>query len=186
KAVPGRTVIRAGRIYTGTGELIRGGAVLVEGGTVRGLGRDVSAPADAVVRRYERAVVVPGLLDLATGLGLGGPLTNAVSLPTPRGERLVSGDPAVAVARQGGVTTVLLASTSPAATPVIAFKLGDRPRVLGDPVAIRFGITGNLTSQAAALRSTLRTAKAYADGWARYETALAEYEKKKKEYEAAK
>jgi imidazolonepropionase-like amidohydrolase len=81
---------------------------------------------------------------------------------------------------------VLLASTSPAATPVIAFKLGDRPRVLGDPVAIRFGITGNLTSQAAALRSTLRTAKAYADGWARYETALAEYEKKKKEYEAAK
>jgi imidazolonepropionase-like amidohydrolase len=160
--------------------------VLVEGGTVRGLGRDVSAPADAVVRRYERAVVVPGLLDLATGLGLGGPVTGAVSLQTRLGERLVSGDPAVAVARQGGVTTVLLASTSPAATPVIAFKLGDRPRVVGDPVAIRFGITGNLTAQAAALRSTLRTAKSYVDGWARYETALAEYDKKKKDYEAAK
>src|SRR5207253_8150367 len=41
-------------------------------------------------------------------------------------------------------------------------------------------------SQAAALRSTLESARSYADGWTRYETALAEHEKKKKEYEAAK
>src|SRR5262249_20399462 len=156
------------------------GAVLVEGGTVRGLGRDVSIPPDAVVRRYERAVIVPGFVDLSTGLGLGGPLTTPVSLQTNLGERLVSGDASVAQARQGGVTTVLLGSTSPAASPVVAFKLGDKPHVVHDPVAVRFGISpGNLTSQAATLRATLQTAQAYAEPWIRYEAALAEYEKKK-------
>ncbi|HZY87882.1 MAG TPA: amidohydrolase family protein, partial [Gemmataceae bacterium] len=186
KTTPKRTVIRAARVYTGTGEVIPRGAVLVEGGTVRGLGRDVSAPADAVVKRYQRAVVVPGLLDLSTGLGLGGPLTTAVGLQTRLGERLISGDPSVAVARQGGVTTVLLSSTGAGASPVVAFKLGDRPRVVQDPVAVRFGIVGNLTSQEASLRSTLQQAKTYADGWAQYEAKLAEYQKKKKEYDALK
>jgi imidazolonepropionase-like amidohydrolase len=186
KSTPKRTVIRAARVYTGGGEAIQRGAVLIEGGTVRGLGRDVSAPADAVVKRYERAVVVPGLLDLSTGLGLGGPLTTAVGLQTRLGDRLVSGDPAVAVARQGGVTTVLLSSTGAGVSPVVAFKLGDRPRVVQDPVAVRFGIVGNLTSQEASLRATLQQAKAYADGWAQYEAKLAEYQTKKKDYDAAK
>jgi imidazolonepropionase-like amidohydrolase len=186
KAAPKAIVIRASRVYTGGGEVIARGAVLVEGGTIRGVGRDVSTPPDAVIRRFDRAVIVPGFVDLSTGLGLGGPLTGAVSLQTTLGDKLVSQDPAVAVAHQGGVTTVLLATTSPAASPVLAFKLGDRPRVVQEPVAIRFGITGNLTSQAASLRSALQQGKAYADGWARYETALAEHEKKKQEYDAAK
>jgi imidazolonepropionase-like amidohydrolase len=186
KAASKATVVQAGRVYTGTGEVVTRGAILVEGGTIRGVGRDVSTPADAVVRRYDRAVVVPGFLDLSTGLGLGGPLTTAVSLQTTLGDKLVSQDPAVAVARQGGVTTVLLATTNAAPSPVIAFKLGDRPRVVQEPVAIRFGITGNLTAQAASCRAALQPGKAYADGWARYETALAEYEKKKQEYDAAK
>lgn len=180
------TVIHARQIYTGGGEVIPRGAVLVEGTTVRGLGRDVSIPPDAVVRHYDRAVIVPGFLDFATGLGLGGPLTTSVSFQTSLGDRLVSGDPAVAVARQGGVTTVLLASTNPAAGPVLAFKLGDRPRVVREPVAIRFAVTGNLTGQAASLRQTLQAGKAYADGWARYEKDLADYEVKRKEYEATK
>jgi imidazolonepropionase-like amidohydrolase len=68
----------------------------------------------------------------------------------------------------------------------VAFKLGDRPRVVQDPVAIRFGITGNLTAQAASLRATLQAGRAYADSWVRHEAAQAEYEKKKKEYDAAK
>jgi imidazolonepropionase-like amidohydrolase len=136
---------------------------------------------------YSARTAHTGFLDLATGLGLGGPLGNTpVGLPTKLGDRLVSGDPAIAMARQGGVTTVLLAPTGSAAAPVVAFKLGDRPRVVLDPVAIHFGVTGNLTSQAATLRSTLQAARAYSESWARYDTALAEYEKKRKEYEAAK
>ena len=148
--------------------------------------RDRAMLGYAIVRHFDHAVIVPGFLDLATGLGLGGPLTTPVSLDTKLGDRLVSGDPAVAVARQGGVTTVLLASAGSAASPVVAFKLGDRPRVLQDPVAIRFGLTGNLTSQAASLRSTLERAKSYADEWTRYETARVEYDKQKQEYDKRK
>jgi imidazolonepropionase-like amidohydrolase len=139
-----------------------------------------------VLRRFDRAVVVPGFLDLATGLGVGGALTTPVALTTNLGERLVAGDPAVAVARQGGVTTVLLASTNPAPGPVVAFKLGDRPRVVQDPVAIHFSVTGNLTAQGTSLRTTLQGARAYAESWTKYEAALGEYERKKQEYEAAK
>jgi hypothetical protein len=92
----------------------------------------------------------------------------------------------VAVARQGGVTTVLLASNNAAPGPVLAFKLSDRPRVVQEPVAIRFAISGNLTSQGPSLRSTLQPARAYAESWTKYEAAQAEYEKKKQEFDAAK
>jgi imidazolonepropionase-like amidohydrolase len=180
------TLIRAGRIYTGAGDMIPGGALLVEDGTVRAVGRDVSAPPDAVLRRFDRGVVAPGFLDLATGLGVGGPLNTPVALTTRLGDRLVAGDPAEAVARQGGVTTVLLASTGTVPGPVVAFKLGDRPRVVRDPVAIHFSVTGNLTAQAPSLRTTLQGARAYAESWTKYEAALTEYEKKKQEFEAAK
>jgi imidazolonepropionase-like amidohydrolase len=164
------TVIRASRVYTGTGDVIPGGAVLVEGTTVRAVGRDVSAPPDAVLRRYDHAVVVPGFLDLATGVG----------------ERLARGDAAVTAARQGGVTTLLLASSSSSPSPVVAFKVGDHPRAVPGPVAVRFALTGNLTTQAASLRATLQGARAYAETWTRYDAALAEYEKKKQEYEATR
>jgi imidazolonepropionase-like amidohydrolase len=160
----------------------------VEGGKVRGIGRDVSAPADASVRRYPRGVIVPGFVDFGTGLGLGGPLTTQVALNTRLGERLVSGDPAAGIARQGGVTTVLLASTAAGAGPVVAFKLGDKPHVVQDPVAIRFSVTGNLTTQGASLRATLQAAKAYADSYTRYDEAQAEFLKKKNafDFDAAK
>jgi imidazolonepropionase-like amidohydrolase len=57
---------------------------------------------------------------------------------------------------------------------------------VGDPVALRFAVRGNLTSAGDQLRSTLRAGKAYADGWTKYEADLAAYEPKKKEYDAAK
>jgi imidazolonepropionase-like amidohydrolase len=181
------TLIHAGRIFTGSGEILQRGMVLVEGTTIRGLGRDVSVPPDAAVRRYDNAVIVPGFLDLATGLGLGGPLgATPVGLRTKLGDRLVSNDPALATARQGGVTTALLVPGGTGPSPVLAFKLGDRPRAVQDPVAIRFAVTGNLTSQGTNLRSTLQSAKSYAESWVKYEAAQAEYEKKKREYDASR
>ncbi|QDV34538.1 amidohydrolase family protein [Tautonia plasticadhaerens] len=117
----------------------------------------------------------------------GGPSRTNVSLETKLGERLVSGDPAVAVARRGGITTVLTGpreSSSP--SPVVAFKLGDEPTVLRDPAAIRFQLGGNLTTAVSGLRSTLRRAGDYAKSWEKYKTDLEAYEAKKKEYEEAK
>lgn len=172
------TVIEAAAVYTGTGEVLHDSSVVVVGSSIRGLGHDVSAPLNAEVKRFKNAVVVPGFIDLATGLGVGGSL-GSVSLQTKIGDQLYPDAPAVAIARQGGVTTVLLgASSSP--SPVVAFKLGDDLRVLKDPVAIRFAISGNLTSAVPALKRTLTQGKAYADRWTKYEADLAEYESKNK------
>jgi imidazolonepropionase-like amidohydrolase len=215
------TVIRAGSAQTGDGSTIDAPTIVVQGGKIRGVGTDASAPIDAEVFAFEGAVVTPGLLDLATDLGLGGPLSarpqassssssigpfpiipeeeddddqggssgpgrTNVSLETKLGERLVSGDPASAVARRGGITTVLTGPRETSPAPVVAFKLGDSPTVLRDPAAIRFQLGGNLTTSVSGLRSTLRRASEYAKSWEKYASDLAEYEAKKKEYEEAR
>ncbi|MFO0810799.1 MAG: amidohydrolase family protein [Gemmataceae bacterium] len=179
-------VVRGTRIITGTGETLAGGAVLIEGRTIRAVGTGVSIPADAETASFPTgAYIVPGFLDLANGLGLGGPLTQA-AISTKLGDRLVNGDPQVAIARQGGVTTALLSAGGTQPGPVLAFKMGETPRAVKDPVAIRFAIRGNLTTAGPQLRDQLRAAKAYHEGWAKYEAELPEYERKKKEYDAAK
>jgi imidazolonepropionase-like amidohydrolase len=174
-------VIRGARLLNGSGESINNGAVLVEGRTIRAVGRDVSTPADAEEKRFAGAVIVPGFLDLGNGLGLGGPLNSTIGLNTKLGARLVSGEPAAAAARQGGVTTVLL--SAPAPSPVLAFKLGDKLRPVKDPVALRFAVRGNLTQAGASLRDTLKAAKTYCDSWTKYEAELPEYQTAKKEYD---
>jgi len=176
-------VIRGFRVLTGSGESVLPGGVLVEGRTIRAVGRDVSAPADAEEVRFTSGVIVPGFLDLGNGLGLGGPASGSIPLSTKLGARLVPHEPAAATVRQAGVTTVLLGGAAP--SPVLAFKLGDTLRPVKDPVAIKLAVRGNLTSAGGQLRDTLRTAKAYADSWTKYDAELIEYEKKKKEYDAA-
>jgi len=186
------TLIRAAHVLTGSGAAIADGAVLVQDGKIRGLGADVSAPIDAEVTIFEGAYIIPGFFDLAADLGFGGPLSGSgtpntnVGLDDQLGERVVSSDPAVPVARAGGITAVLAGPRHRAPAPLLALKLGDEPTVLKDPAAIRFELGGNLTSAVPALERTLNRGKAYADSWTKYEQQLAEYEKKKKEYEAAK
>ncbi|WP_169975633.1 amidohydrolase family protein [Tautonia rosea] len=215
-AEPKAIVIRASSVQLGDGSELADASIVVQDGTIRGVGPDVSAPSDAEMITFGgSAVVTPGLIDLATDLGLGGPLSESprpsssvvggggdeddssadqgggpsrtsVGLDTKLGDRLVAGDPAVEVARRGGITTVLTGPRDLSPAPVVAFKLGDSPAVLRDPVALRFRLSGNATASASSLRSTLRRAKAYADSWEKYAADLAEYESKKKDYEEAK
>ncbi len=178
-----RKVIHAGRILTGTGDVVAGGAVLIDGRTIRAIGREVSVPPDVEEKRFAGAVIVPGFLDLGTGLGLGGPINSPIPFNTRLGDRLIVGDLAVKRARQGGITTALL--TGPAPSPVLAFKLGDRPRSVKEPAALHFALRGNLTSAGSSLRDTLRAGKSYADAWTKYEADLPVYEIKKREFDAA-
>jgi imidazolonepropionase-like amidohydrolase len=179
-----RKVVRASRVLTGAGETIANGAILVDGRSVRAVGRDVSTPADAEEKRFPaNSVIVPGFLDLANGIGVGGPITTTIAITTKLGDRLVVSDSAAKTARQGGVTTALL--SGPAPSPVLAFKFSDHLRPVKDPVAIRLSLRGNLTTAGAAFRDQFRAAKAYTEGWAKYETDHAEYLKKKADFDAA-
>lgn len=176
-------VIEANSIYTPEG--LKPGNIVVANGKIAGVGSETSQPADASVMQFPGAVVVPGFIDCATPLGIGGSLSSQVGLDTKLGDFLARDDKQIALARQGGVTTALLSSTR-LPSPVVAYKLGDSPRAVKDPVALRFELDGNLTAEEENMRKMLGGAKAYAASWVKYEADLAAYKKKLAEYELAK
>jgi imidazolonepropionase-like amidohydrolase len=143
----------------------------------------MSVPADAEESKFASAVIVPGFIDTSVSFGVGGPVSSPVAFGSKLGDRLLPSDPAIGSVRQGGTTTVLL--SGPAPSSVLAFKLTDKPRVVREPVCLRFALRGNLTSAGSSLRETLQSGKAYADGWTQYAADLAAYEVKKKEFDAA-
>ena len=173
------TVVSAGKVYVGDGKYLDNGQVVVKGHTIRGVGTSVSAPSDVNVRQFPDAVIVPGFVDMGTGLGLGGPLTGAIKLGTKLGEQLYPDDPAIEYARQNGVTTALLSGAGPA-SPVVAFKLGEDTRVIGDPVAIKFRLAGATSTAVASAERQLAAGKKYVDSWKKYEKDLAEFKEKLK------
>lgn len=177
-------VITADRIYS-NGQAIDNGTITIEGSKVRMVGEDVSYPLDAELISFPDCVIVPGFVDMATQVGTGSSFGDRVNLNDKIGELLATDDEQIKLARQGGVTTGLLSSSN-LPSPVVAFKLGDVPRVLQDPVAIRFKVSGNLTSEEAKLKTLLETAKKYVDSWNEYDAAYAKYKKELAEYEAAK
>jgi len=177
-------VIRGARVYASGGDVIENGAIVVSGGKIRDVGQSVSFGRDAEVRSFPEAVIVPGFVDFSTGLGFGGAVSG-IRLSTKLGDRLATDDPQIQFAREGGVTTAVF-TTSGSPSPMLAFKLGDKPRLLKEPVAIRFSVSSNLTTGIPALQRTLAAGKKYADTWNKYESDLKEYEAKQKEYEKAK
>ncbi|MEP3481502.1 MAG: amidohydrolase family protein [Fuerstiella sp.] len=177
------TLIEAATVYTSGGKHITDGRLLIGNKKIQAVGTSVSVPEDARVKRFPNAVIVPGFLDLGTGLGFGGTVSR-VTLATKLGDRLASDDPTIQFARQGGITTAVFASTT-SPSPMLAFKLGDTPRLLKEPVAIRFSMSTNLTSGVPSLKRTLTTAKAYSASWTKYESDLAAYKIKLKTYQAA-
>jgi imidazolonepropionase-like amidohydrolase len=179
----GNKVIRASRVLTGKGESIADGSILFENRTIRAVGREVSIPADAEEVSFPGAVIVPGFVDMGVRFGVGGPLTAPIAVGSKLGNRLLPSDPAIRSVRTSGTTTVLL--SGPAPSSVLAFKLTDSPRVIAEPVALRFAVRGNLTSAGASLRETLRSAKAYDAAWRKYESDQPAYEAKKREFDAA-
>ncbi|MEM7557603.1 MAG: amidohydrolase family protein, partial [Planctomycetota bacterium] len=177
-------LIEAAAIYTPAG-IVENASLGVADGKISGIGSGISARPDAIAKSFPGAVVVPGLIDCGVSVGTGSSLGDSVSFASKIGELLARDDRSVAMARQGGVTTGLLSSTR-LPSPVMAFKLTDQPRVLKDPVALRYQIRGNLTAAEESMRKTLTAGKAYADSWTAYEAKLEEYKKQLKAYEEEK
>jgi hypothetical protein len=66
------TVIRAGRIITNAGQEIRDGVVVLSGGKIRSVGTGIEYPVNAKVIDARDRVVMPGLIDPSTRIGLPG------------------------------------------------------------------------------------------------------------------
>lgn len=161
------------------------GSIAIQGKTIRAVGSGLSVTLDAENRQWKNAYITPGFIDLDAQLGIGTELTDRISLKTKLGEELRIDDEQIAYARETGVTSGLL-SSSQLPSPVLAFKFSDTPTVLADPVAIKFGVSGNLTSAESSLDRTLAGGKQYADTWTKYDAQMVEYEKQLKAYEAEK
>ncbi len=175
-------VVSAGAVFA-NGQMVPQGRVAVSGGKITSVGAQVSAPLSAAHDHFPGAVIVPGLIDLGTVVGWGAPVSERLPLQTKMGDYLAMDDEAIAAARRGGITTGLLSSSS-LPSPVVAFKLGDRPRVIQDPVALRFEVRGNLTQVESSLRRTLQAGKAYHESWVKHDAAMADYQVQLKAYEA--
>ncbi len=111
------TLIRNATIFTGTGQRIDGGSVLLRDGKVAEIGRNVSAPADAVVIDAAGKYVTPGVIDPHSHLGVyaapgipslsdGNEATNPNTAEVWAEHSIWPQDPAFELALAGGVTAL--------------------------------------------------------------------------------
>ena len=109
-------VIKAKKIYTVSQGVVEDGIILIKDGKISHVGKDFSVPEKATILNAN--IVIPGLVDMHTHLGVyslplveenedGNEMTNPI---TPQVRALDSfnfDDPAIAVGRAGGVTTIV-------------------------------------------------------------------------------
>lgn len=119
--------LKNGKIYTMAGEIIEKGTVLIEHGKIKDIGEDVKIPKGCEVIDVKGMVVMPGLIDAHThvgiyeeGVGEDGEDTNEMTDPVTPELRAIDAvnprDKAFEEARQAGVTTIV---TGPGSANVI-------------------------------------------------------------------
>ena len=134
------TLIRNATVYTGTGERIDDGAVLLQDGKIAAVGKQIAAPAGAVVLDAGGKFVTPGLIDVHSHLGVypspsvsstanGNETTNPNTAQVMAEHSVWPQDPGFNTARAGGVTTLQI-------LPGSANLIGGRSVVLKNVPAI--------------------------------------------------
>lgn len=174
--------VRCGRIVDGEGRVFRNGTILVHSGRIKAVGEDLALPYGAQAIHIPDGVMVPGLIDAYSHLGLAGDGTGVPpGQPNQQLHLAVQfDDPMFAPALAEGLTTVLVAGKdgAPVAGRIAALKTGAR-----DPQRmVVASIAGQRTSHDAIgpdaikpLRDLLDRGKKYTDTWRQYDKALAEW-----------
>jgi len=200
------TAIRAGRILTVTRGTIEDGVILVRGGKIQYVGPEIALPPEAEVIDARGSVVLPGLIDLHSHLGLHvdrepettltqgvpGDVTSGRASGRVRLSRAVApGDEAFQEGLRGGVTTILLAPGRGAtvAGQAVALKLAGETldeMIVKDPAALKFSLLGGSArlAQKWNLRDLLKQAQSYQQSWKNYARARREYERDLADWEA--
>ena len=192
------TAIKAGLILTGSRGRIPNGLILIQDGKILYSGKDKPVPEDATVVDASQDVVIPGMIDMQSRLGLhtdslgigSGASSFSVSSSAAKLASIAHAvnpdDEAFEEVLRSGVTSILLA---PSASGMVGgngavIKLvGDtlEARVVKDYAAVTFSMTGGSPRRAKIweARDLLKRAKSYADRWDRYERDYKEYEQRK-------
>jgi imidazolonepropionase-like amidohydrolase len=199
--------IRAGKILTVTQGEITDGVLLVRDGRIVAINREPVYPPDAEVIDASHSVVMPGMIDMHSYLGLHAdaepaPLNPAFAAGGPASGRtrllnaLKPNDPAFAEALHGGVTAILLAPPTggPISGQAALLKTALCPdhatvckdRVVKELAALCFNMQGGSPRMAQpwSFRDLLQAAKGYNQRRIQYERDLKEWERARDEAKA--
>lgn len=192
------TAIKAGLILTGSRGRIPNGLILIQDGKILYSGKDKPLPEDATVVDASKDVVIPGMIDINSRLGLhrdslgigGGGSNFSASSNAARlasiAHAVTPDDEAFDEVLCSGVTSVLLAPSGSGmvgGNGAVIKLVGDtlEARLVKDYAAVTFSMTGGSPRMAKIweARDLLKRAKSYADQWDRYEKSYKEYEQRK-------
>jgi len=194
--------VRAGRIMSPGRGQISDGLIIIKGKRIDYVGRSKDIPKDATVIDASGSVVIPGLIDIHSHLGLHAETEPARVNPpaaTSGSVRLVSiakaivpGDEAFQEVLKTGVTSVLLAPDSGgfvsgnAAMIKLAGDTQDE-MIVEEYAAVKFSMISRSARMAQIwqARGFLKSAKDYAEKWDRYEQDYEQYERRRT-YEVAR
>ncbi len=174
--------IRASRIITAAGPVLRDGTVIVGDGKIKALGEELAIPYGARLIDLGDAVITPGFIDSFTGMGLSG---DGTGVPTGRPEQRVADvirhdDPLFEKARAAGLTTVLVAGQDGDGLSgrMAAVKTGGAKdeHILRDIAAIRIIHDKFGPDSSKLFESTLKRGRDYIKKWQKYEKDLADWE----------
>jgi len=198
-------LIKNGKLFTISGEIIEKGDILIKQGKISAVGSNLAAPAEAQVIDASGLCVMPGLIDSYTDLGASdiypadrdsdeatAPLTPHLSIT----DGFYPGNRFIPLARKSGITLVLCApgeSNLLSGRSALIRLAGESLEeiVIKSPAALHgnMGETPKLTygarnqypstrmGTAALLRQTLTDAAAYGDKKAKYRKDLNEFQK---------
>ncbi|MGD8237598.1 MAG: amidohydrolase family protein [Armatimonadota bacterium] len=195
----GLRILRARRIITGGGGSVYGGEIRVRDGRIEAVGERLDAPAGAEVIDLGDRVIMPGMIDVQSHLGLHWESEQATlspqpatSGPTSGGMRFVSiagavdpTDAAFGDALRAGVTSVALAPGDAGlfCGTVAVLKTAGRSteEMIVKPVAaLKFSMLGDRDRLARAwqMRDLLEKAQKYDSDWAEFDRRRAEFERR--------
>jgi imidazolonepropionase-like amidohydrolase len=194
------TAIRAGKIFTASRGQINEGLILIEGSKIAYVGRPKSISQQVRVIDAGKSVVIPGLIDIHSHLGLhweSEPTRMDPSAPATGPDspvlRLASianaidpADPAFREVLSSGVTSVLVAPQTRglvSGNAALIKLAGDTAQdmIVKEYAAVSFSMVGDRAKLASIweARDLLKRAKEYVQKWDEYEAKLKEYEHRK-------
>lgn len=192
--------VRAGKILTGDKGQIGDGLILVEGSKIGYVGASREISPDATVIDASSSVVIPGMIDIHSHLGLhwdsepvrlqrnsatagsGSSRLHAISIA----KAVAPDDEAFREVLRCGITSILLA---PATSGLVSgnaalIKTAGRTAkemTVKEYAAVKFSMLGGgaRLAQLWQARDMLKSAKQYAERWEKYERELSEYTHRK-------
>lgn len=174
--------IRAGRVLTVDGPVLRNATILIGDGKIKAVGEELAIPYGARIIDLPDAVVTPGLIDSFTSAGLSGDGTGIPrgSLDQRIGDVLRADDAVFDAARQSGLTTLLVSGTdgSGVSGRITAVKtaLDQNSLVLREIAGLRIVHDAIGADAIKPVRDLFARGKKYIDSWKNYEKKRADWE----------